>query len=331
VLQDVLISVIVPVYNAENYLERCVDSLLAQTHTNLEVILCNDGSKDGSGRICDSYAQKDPRVKALHLKNGGASSARNAGLDIARGEYITFADSDDWVEPDAYAEMLRLARENDARLVCAGRYNVLGQTGEQEVGLCPQKLEKISGEELLGRVFLWDNVDGAVWDKLFHRSVFREIRFPLGKINEDILVVYQAARDLDTVVMYNRPVYYYFHHVGSVTNSGVSDKTFHFAEITGQIYPEVREKHPAIAAQAEYFRVRSLVFGLQSLLLADRATRVKYDGKYRSLKKELGKHAGFVLTGKYFTVKERAVDLLILWGLYLPVHKSIQLMKKLRK
>lgn len=326
--QDVLISVIVPVYNAENYLERCVDSLLAQTHTNLEIILADDGSKDGSGAICDSYSRKDPRVRVLHLTNGGASSARNAGLEIAAGEYLTFADSDDWVDADAYEQMLRLAIEQEAKLVCAGRYNELGETGETIPGLCPEKLEMISGEALMGRMFVWDNVDGAVWDKLFHRSLFRQIRFPVGRINEDVLVVYQTARIVDRVVMYNRPLYHYFHHVGSVTNSGISDKVFHFAMLTDAVYPEVLREYPAVASQARYFRVRSLVFGIQSVVLSDEKSREKYDGQYRALKKELKKHWAFLLTGKYFTPRERIMDILLMWGLYLPVHKLLQRLKK---
>ena len=99
------ISVIVPVYNVESYLARCVDSILAQTYQNLEIILVNDGSRDASGSICDAYAQKDSRITVIHKENGGLSSARNAGIDAASGEYLTFVDSDDWIEPQTYEWM----------------------------------------------------------------------------------------------------------------------------------------------------------------------------------------------------------------------------------
>ena len=100
------ISVIVPVYNVEGYLARCVDSILGQTYENLEVILVDDGSRDGSGALCDAFARQDHRVKVIHKPNGGLSSARNTGIDAAQGEYLAFVDSDDWLEPDAYAQML---------------------------------------------------------------------------------------------------------------------------------------------------------------------------------------------------------------------------------
>ena len=105
VQMEKLVSVIVAVYNIEEYLPRCVDSILAQTYRNLEIILVDDGSKDQSGSICDSYAEKDRRIKVIHKKNGGLSDARNAGMDAATGEYIGFVDGDDWIEPDMYRAM----------------------------------------------------------------------------------------------------------------------------------------------------------------------------------------------------------------------------------
>ena len=149
-----LISVIVPVYNVAEYLSRCVDSILAQSYENLQIILVDDGSTDDSGKICEEYAKKDARIQVIHQNNGGLSSARNAGLDLASGEYIGFVDSDDWIEPEMYAEMLARMEKYDAQLVCAGRCDVDGGTGEKTRGLCPEREECISGEELAGRIFL---------------------------------------------------------------------------------------------------------------------------------------------------------------------------------
>jgi len=146
--QDILVSVIVPVYNVEEYLGRCVDSILAQTYTNLEVILVDDGAKDSSGAICDEYAARDARVRVIHKENGGLSSARNAGIDAAKGDWLEFVDSDDWIEPDAVESMLTLALEHRTELVVAGRYDVKAKTGERKIGLCPPKMEVISGEEM---------------------------------------------------------------------------------------------------------------------------------------------------------------------------------------
>ena len=113
------ISIIVPVYNAEKYLHRCVDSILAQTFTDFELLLINDGSKDNSGKICDEYAAKDPRVRVFHKENGGVSSARNMGLDNAKGEWVTFVDSDDWLVHNIYEKMLhKLVEENADLCLC---------------------------------------------------------------------------------------------------------------------------------------------------------------------------------------------------------------------
>ena len=128
--QDILVSVIIPVYNVEEYLARCVESVLNQTYQNLEVILVDDGAKDSSGAICDRFAEKDPRVRVIHKENGGLSSARNAGIDIATGAYLEFVDSDDWIEPDAVESLLSLALAENVELVLGGRWDVSAKTGE---------------------------------------------------------------------------------------------------------------------------------------------------------------------------------------------------------
>lgn len=144
-MEQRVISVIVPIYKVEQYLRQCVDSILNQTHRALEVILVDDGSPDGSGKICDEYAARDSRVRVIHKENGGLSDARNAGIDIARGDYIAFVDSDDWLEPDTYESMLAAMEKYQAKLVCAGRFDNSDETGACTVGLCPEKEELLPG------------------------------------------------------------------------------------------------------------------------------------------------------------------------------------------
>ena len=141
--QDRKISVIVPVYNVEAYLPRCVESIMAQTYQNLEIFLVDDGTKDNCGAICDAYARQDNRVRVIHKENGGLSSARNAGIDASTGEYLSFVDSDDWIEPDMYEKMMGLMEKYGVRLVCAGRWDVSSRTGEKRLGLCPPREEEI--------------------------------------------------------------------------------------------------------------------------------------------------------------------------------------------
>lgn len=317
-----LISVIVPVYNVEAYLSRCVDSILSQTYQNLEVILMNDGATDLSGAICDGYAKKDSRVKVIHKENGGLSSARNAGLDICLGDFVAFVDSDDWVEQDAYESMLKLAMELDVKLVCAGRYDVNSETGEKTVGLCPPKTEKISSEELVGRIFTWNQCDSSACDKLYHRSLLEKWRFPQGKVCEDVPVMYRIILQTDWVAVYSKPIYNYFHRSGSITTSSVSDKTFHFLEHTGVIYPYILQNYPAIADKARYLRIRALAYSCLVIDVAGRDVKANYKALYDSSCQELRKHSSFILSSSLFSKKERLTNLLLGFGLY-PLFRKI--------
>lgn len=315
--RDTRISVIVPVYNVEEYLSRCVDSILAQTHSNLEVILVDDGAKDASGVICDGYAAKDPRVKVIHKKNGGLSSARNRGLEAAGGEYIAFVDSDDWIEPDAYAHLLHIMDKYDVKLVCGGRYDVDGDTGEKTVGLCPAREEVISAEELAGRIFLWDGCDSSACDKLYHRSLLENFRYPEGKVCEDVPVTYRIVLAAERVAVSDKPFYNYFHRSGSIsTAAAITEKTFHFSRHTEEIYPYIRQHYPAIENQARYLRVRSLSHILLLLEQAEKDTRKQFSVEYRHARKELKKHTGFILKSPYFGKKEKITNLLLNLGLY---------------
>lgn len=309
-----LISVIVPVYKVEAFLPRCVDSLLAQTYANLEIILVDDGSPDNCGVICDDFSQKDSRVCCIHKENGGLSSARNAGLEIARGEYIAFLDSDDWIEPEAYETMLGLARKYDVKMVCAGRYDVYGT--ERKKGLCPKAEGKVSGETFAGMIFRWDCCDSAAWDKLYHRSLWEEMRYPLGKICEDVPVTYRLALAAGEVALCPKPFVNYYHRPGSITTSAVSEKNFHFSEHTQQVYAFIRDNHPAIADHARYQRVKSLSQMLLLLDTADAATRKKYTWRYDTLRGQLAEHKGFILRCPWFGRKEKITDLLLVLGLY---------------
>lgn len=315
--RETLLSVIVPVYNVEAYLPRCVDSILSQTHQNLELILVDDGARDNSGAICDDYAARDSRVKVIHKENGGLSSARNAGLDVAKGEYIAFVDSDDWVTTDAYAHLLALAQKYEVKLVCGGRYDVNEKTGAKTVGLCPKQETVISAEELVGRIFLWDGCDSSACDKLYHRSILENYRFPEGKVCEDVPVTYKIVLSAERVAMSDRPFYHYYHRAGSISKTAaITEKTFHFSQHTETIYPYIRENHPSIEPQARYLRVRSLSHILLLLEQAEETVRKEFAAEYCHARKELRKHTVFIITSPYFGKKEKITDLLLNLGLY---------------
>lgn len=315
--QTPLISVIVPVYNVAAYLSRCVESIRAQSYENLEILLVDDGSNDDSGRICEEYAEKDARIRVIHKENGGLSSARNVGLDVSSGQYIGFVDSDDWIEPEMYTEMLLMMKKQEAHLVCAGRYDVDGGTGEKTVGLCPQRLECVSGEELAGRIFLWDHCDSSACDKLYHRELFDGIRYPEGKTCEDVPVTYRLALKARCAVLCDRPFYNYYHRSGSISKgAGITEKTFHYSQHTALILEDIRKNHPKIAPQAEFLRVHSLYHILLRLDHAAPDIRKTYRGEYRKARAELAKHWKFILTCPWLTKQQRVTDLLLIANLY---------------
>ena len=317
--REPLLSVIIPVYNVEEYLGKCVDSILNQTYSNLEIILINDGSKDGSGSICDIYGQKDPRVRVIHKENGGLSSARNTGMEAAAGEYITFVDSDDWIEEDAYAHLMELMERYQVKLVCGGNYDVDGGTGERTLGVCPEREEVVTAEEFVGRMFMWQGCDSSACDKIYHRSLLENFRYPEGRVCEDVAVTYKIVLGTDRAAFSERPFYNYYHRPGSITISTaeeITDKTFHFSQHTEAIYEYIREHHPVIEPQARYIRVKSLSHILLLLEQADANVREKFAKEYRHARKELRKHTGFILNCPHLGKKEKVTDILLNLNLY---------------
>lgn len=219
---DKLLSIIVPVYNVNKYIVKCVDSILAQTYKNFEVILVDDGSTDDSGKICDSYLTKDVRVKVLHKKNGGLSSARNAGLDISRGDYIGFVDSDDWIESNMYKDMIEYMDDNSCNIVeCA--INIVIDTSIKRIS--DKRREIISGKEALCRHMdqtgRYSIPRPAVWSKLFKKDFWTTNRFPDGRIHEDYLLTCIALYESEKVGIIYQGLY---NHLVTNPNSIVNSK-----------------------------------------------------------------------------------------------------------
>ena len=319
-----LISVIVPVYNVEAYLPRCIDSVLNQTYENLEIFLVNDGSGDRSGAICDEYALRDPRIRVLHKENGGQSTARNLALEAMTGEFVTFVDSDDWLEPDAYEAMMALALRENVKLVSAGRFDVSARTGEKKLGLCPKREEVIPAEAMLGRLFTWDGCDSSPCDKVFHRSLFDEIRFPSRSNCEDVAIVYKLVEAAESVAMLPKPIYNYYHREGSTSNSALSERTFYFEDYTETILPYIQQRFPGIYSQARYFRVRSLTHSVLCVELARGESRKRFLSRGRKSRRALGKHTAFVLTSPCFSPRERLIHLCLVAGIY----RGIMILRK---
>lgn len=325
-----LLSVIVPIYKVEDYLPKCVESIRNQTYSNLEIILVDDGSPDGCGAICDEFAKKDSRIRVIHKENGGLSDARNTGIDVAKGDYLAFVDSDDWLEPDAFEAMLALAEKYDAKMVCAGRYNEDGATGTQSKGLCPEKEEFVPGKELVRRIFRWDHLDSAAWDKLYARELFREIRYPVGRVVEDVPTTYHLVLLAGGAAMLPKPVYHYVCRAQSITNAPVSPKSFHGPENAAFVYEDIRTAIPELEPDARYFRTMYQRYIVQELDLADKAARQEYAREHAQYRRALRGQLIFILGYDLFAGRRLELMLTAL-GLFRPAVQAGRWLKKMRK
>ncbi len=200
-----LVSVIVPVYNVEAYLPQCIDSIIHQKYRNIDIILVDDGSTDHCGEICDQYAAKDSRIRVFHTKNGGLSAARNFGLTQAKGVYIGFIDSDDWIEPNMFEVLVGLAEEKKAQIICYGHYLDYPQ---QRLAVRPLDKTYDNPVDLCKALIHGDIAPGAVY-KFYHKSCFSDIVFPEGHVFEEIATVYKLFLKVTSAVSYSIPLYHY--------------------------------------------------------------------------------------------------------------------------
>lgn len=210
-----LVSVIVPVYNVQAYLNKCVDSIIDQTYRALEIILVDDGSLDKSGTICDDYALKDSRIKVIHKKNGGLSDARNVGIDIAKGDFIAFVDSDDWLDINMYEVMINHALQQNADIVICG-HNVVELDGSIKVKNKINKSVLYNYVEAVELILNDKIINSFAWDKIYKKELFKEIRYPKGRVFEDIATTYKLFHVAQSVYYINQSFYYYVRRENSI-------------------------------------------------------------------------------------------------------------------
>ena len=221
-----LISVIVPVYNVERYLRKCVDSIIKQTYRNLEIFLVDDGSPDNCGAICDEYAKHDNRIKVIHKENGGLSSARNAALDIATGDYVMFVDSDDWVEPDFCKSALEMVVREGVMMASFGYYNISYEKDDRNYKKherFTKNARTIDSSEAIRQMILRENAKDAIfnfaWNKIYDRQLFYQIRYPNGKTFEDNAVTYILANKAKRIYASDKVLYNYVRRSDSISGT----------------------------------------------------------------------------------------------------------------
>lgn len=217
---NTLITVVVPVYQVEQYLMRCIDSIRNQTYKNLEIILVDDGSKDKSPSICDEYVEKDTRIQVIHKENGGLSSARNAGIEQATGEYIIFIDSDDMIHPKMIEELYNLLQDTNSDIAICG-YRRFSEQEELEKIVQPDLARHTySREEALCQIYGLESIKYVVaWNKLYSIKLFDGVRYKLGKLNEDEFTTYKLFAKSSRIVSTNQIYYYYFYNGNSITTN----------------------------------------------------------------------------------------------------------------
>ena len=193
-----LISVIVPCYNVEEYLPKCIESILNQTYRNLEILLVDDGSPDNCGRICDEYAAKDSRIRIIHKKNGGLSDARNAALDVMTGEYVTFIDSDDYVSDDYVEYLYKIIKESGVKLSVSSYQTFVDDSSAEICTNNPLFVKIVHTNDALTGMFYQQIFDTSAWAKMYHRSLFSDgIRYPKGWLYEDLPTTYRLMMKCD--------------------------------------------------------------------------------------------------------------------------------------
>lgn len=251
-----LISVIVPAYNVKSYLERCVNSIINQTYENLEIILVDDGSTDGTGTICDKMAQEDPRIIVIHKENGGLSDAKNAGLEVCKGDFISFIDSDDYIEPDMYKCMMEEMKDESVSLVTVG-FIVTEADGSNHMMGAQQRM-KLTKEDAFINLFEKAEMFPSSVNKLYRRFLFENLRFRKGMINEDTEIIPKILNICDAVTLLDKALYHYVLRNGSITQSDFAIRDYEGIAVYATAVEVCKSNYPKLLPYANYYELNRI-------------------------------------------------------------------------
>ncbi len=260
-----LISVIVPIYKVEAYLDRCVESIVNQTYKNLEIILVDDGSPDNCPRMCDDWAKKDNRIKVIHKSNGGLSDARNAGMAVANGELMGFVDSDDYISEDMYQALYDDMVENDSDISACGVEMVWEENGQVRA-LTISGTYLLTNEEAMRATIEETFIKQPVWYKLYKTEQIKELCFPVGKYHEDVFWTYRAVAKAKKVSIFDNKCYFYVQRGESIMGDGYSSKRLDSIEAAEQRCEYINQNYPNLAALAQMRFIGMCLFNSQQLL-----------------------------------------------------------------
>lgn len=280
------VSVIVPAYNAEKYIQRCINSISNQSHKSLEIIIVNDGSVDNTANIIDEMAQNDSRVQVVHKKNEGQGAARNDAIELARGKYISFVDADDWLEQNAYEILINLADKNKTDILVFNYYMAyFGGSNEciKEFANCNIDLSKIEINEFLFDYFFKTNIGSTVWNKLYRTDFLKRNKIQMGdsRIGEDFYFNLVSTVYAKNIYLFNQPLYYYFQPLESVTRNytrGITKQYINYLSM----FIQVLEKEEKLK---EFYPFSSLI--VYRAISNGVFNAFQVDGKISSIYKEI--------------------------------------------
>jgi len=291
--ENVLVSIIVPIYKVENYLEKCLESIIAQTYNNLQIILIDDGSPDSCGEICDEYALKDSRIIVIHQKNMGLSAARNAGFEKVLGKYIGFVDSDDYIANDMYESLVNAIEKYDTDISMCSYYKVDNNVVSKPE--YPEIKDRIyTKNEALKELLIDHKIQNYVWNKLYRKELFSNVSFPEGKEFEDIATIFYIFEKINSIVKINKTQYFYVTRPESIVNDVSRKRINNYLEFSIERYLYINKKYPELKIYNDYKLVGTTVrafYDAINLKDADflKSTNFKklYD-KFKSLMKNEG-------------------------------------------
>ena len=293
------VSVIVPVYNVEDYLERCVGSIIGQNYQDLEIILVNDGSTDSSGIICDNLAQKDNRIRVIHKQNEGLGYARNSGLDVANGQYIFFVDSDDYIMPGIIKELVTAVTEYQADVASCGY-----KSGKKEYYVY-RKAQILTGIEATDRMFTKSGIDANAVCKLYRHELFDTIRYPKG-VHESSPVTYKI---INTGVV----GYYIEKRENSITRVLFGQNNIVNIDRAYIVYQDINHKHEELAESAYAYYLATIISAMENAE-ADKKTNI-HSYEYQTVKQLFDKNFNYIFRSK-LSVREKTITILIKSKLY---------------
>lgn len=304
-----MISIIIPNYNTEKYLERCVNSVLSQTYTELEIIIVDDGSTDASARMCDVFAERDKRIKVIHKENGGLSSARNAGLDIATGQFITFLDSDDYLAQNYIEHSLLLCEKNNADISIMKMCYIEENTNDEVKDTSTENIVIMSAKDAIEQSLYQVLYSCCAPGKLYKKDVLDAIYFPLNKLSEDLAVCHEILGNCSRVVYSNNIGYYYRQHSASIMHT-FDPKRLDALEWTEKIEKYCSCYYPEIINAA-----KSRTFNVAVHLLLDLPDfGTIRNENYNRIWDEVKKTRVVVLKNKKTRIREKAAAILSFGG-----------------